>query len=188
MQPVSQELCPGACVDQPSHSQPQDSPNPPQLKMPLSSQQECGSPGQSVQYDPLRTREGSKVTQGREARACGRTYQSPLQFEATNRRRSTPPCASPVMFCSGADLCGSCQPLAVDSMARWTSTRPMVVGEEAVPRNACTASATGAAPTVASRVVRTSFGDARRPFEGGPESGAGVARGLVGLGRTGPVR
>ena len=141
-----------------------------------------------MQYDPLRTREGSKVTQGREAQACGRTYQSPLQFEATSRRRSTPPCASPVMFCSGADLCGSCQPLAVDSMARWTSTRPMVVGEEAVPRNACTASATGAAASVASRVVRTSFGDARRPVEGGSESGAGVARGLVGLGRTGPVR
>ena len=111
-----------------------------------------------MQYDPLRTREGSKVTQGREARACGRTYQSPLQFEATSRRRSTPPCASPVIVCSGAELCGRIfQPLAVDSMARWTSTRPMVFGEEAVPRNARTASATGAAATVASRVGRRSF-------------------------------
>ena len=107
-------------------------------------------------YVPLRTREGSKVKQGGEARACGRTYQPPLQAEAS-RRRSTPPCASPVIVSSGAVLCGSCQPLAVDSIVRWTSTRPMVFGEEAVPRNACTASASGAAATVASRVGRRSF-------------------------------
>eukprot|EP00964_Phaeocystis_antarctica_P160275 scaffold131754_cov54-Phaeocystis_antarctica.AAC.2 len=37
-----------------------------------------------------------------------------------------------------------------------TSTRPIVLGEEAVPRNPRTASATGAAATVASRVP-TSF-------------------------------
>ena len=41
-----------------------------------------------------------------------------------------------------------------------------------MPRNARTASATGAAATVASRVGRRGFGDARRPFEGATESGA----------------
>ena len=115
------------------------------------------------------------------------TYQPPLQFEATRmwcvrRRRSTPPCASPVIVCSGIF-----QPLAVDSMARWTSTRPMAFGEEAVPWNARGASATGAAATVASRVGRMSFGDARRPFEGGSESGD-LGRGLIGFGRIGPMR
>eukprot|EP00964_Phaeocystis_antarctica_P153457 scaffold121741_cov60-Phaeocystis_antarctica.AAC.2 len=51
---------------------------------------------------------------------------------------------------SGSD--GSIQPLAVESMAKWTRTRPIVLGEEAVPWNPRTASATGAAATVASRV------------------------------------
>ena len=47
----------------------------------------------------------------------------------------------------------------------WTSTRPIVFGEESVPWSACIASATGAAATVASRVPR-SHGRERRPFEG----------------------
>ena len=50
---------------------------------------------------------------------------------------------------------GSIQPLAVESMARWTSTRPKVL---AVPRHGRTASPMGAAATVASKVPR-SFGD-----------------------------
>ena len=62
---------------------------------------------------------------------------------------------------------GSFQPLAVESMAKWTRTRPIVLGEEAVPWNPRTASATGAAATVASRVPM-SFEDVRRPFEGSP--------------------
>ena len=46
----------------------------------------------------------------------------------------------------------------------WTSTRPIVFGEESVPWSACIASATGAAATVASRVPR-SHGRERRFFE-----------------------
>ena len=62
----------------------------------------------------------------------------------------------------GEDAGGSFQPLAVESMARRTSTRPIVLGEEGVPRNPRTASATRAAATVASRVPM-SFGYARCP-------------------------
>jgi len=94
---------------------------------------------------------------------------------------------SPVIVVPGATLFGSFQPLAVESMARRMSTRPIVLGEEDVPRNARTASVAGAAATIASRVP-TSFGYARRPFEGGPMSLAsgGVVRGLVG--RIGSMR
>ena len=48
---------------------------------------------------------------------------------------------------------GRLQALTTESIARWTSTRPIDFGEEAVPWNARTASATGAAATVASTVV-----------------------------------
>ena len=48
---------------------------------------------------------------------------------------------------------GRLQALTAESIARWTSTRPIVLGEEAVPWNARTASATGAAVTVASTVI-----------------------------------
>ena len=43
--------------------------------------------------------------------------------------------------------------LTPESIARWTSTRPIDFGEEAVPWNARTARATGAAATVASTVL-----------------------------------
>jgi hypothetical protein len=82
------------------------------------------------------------------------------------------PCGSPVIAIaiSGASsLRGSVQPLAVESMARRTSTRPIVLGEEGVPRKPRIASATGTAATVASRVPR-SFGYAPRPFEGGAKA------------------
>eukprot|EP00964_Phaeocystis_antarctica_P027066 scaffold15235_cov61-Phaeocystis_antarctica.AAC.9 len=53
---------------------------------------------------------------------------------------------------------GSLQPLAAETMARWTSTRTIVLGEEVAPQNRRVASATGAAATVVSRALR-SFGD-----------------------------
>jgi len=119
----------------------------------------------------------------------------PVASRRRSRAPSTPPvignsCTSPVIVISGAALCsdGSFQPLAVESMARRTSTRPIFLEEEDVPRNPHTASATGAPATVASRVP-TSFGYVRRPFERGPErslASAGVVRGLVG--RIGPMR
>eukprot|EP00964_Phaeocystis_antarctica_P094293 scaffold61039_cov75-Phaeocystis_antarctica.AAC.1 len=68
------------------------------------------------------------------------------------------------------------------------STRPFAFGEEDVPRNPHTASATGAAATIVSRVPMI-FGYARGPFEGDPErslASAGIVRGLVG--RIGPMR
>ena len=109
------------------------------------------------------------------------THQLPSQLVASRRRSRAPStspvigdsCGSPVIASivdkpdiaiSGASLCGSSQPLAVESMARRTSTRPIVLGEEDVPRNPRIASATGTAATVASRVPR-SFGHAPRPFE-----------------------
>ena len=89
---------------------------------------------------------------------------------------------------SGASLCSDgSMALAVESMARKTSARLTVLGED-VPRNPRTASATGAAATVASKVPR-SFGDAPRPFVGGPKvcrASGGVIRRLVW--RTGSMR
>jgi len=128
----------------------------------------------------------------------GYVPQPPLQLEASRRRSRVPP-TPPVIGDSWSDeggeskssaalSSGICQPLAVESMARRTSTRPIVLGEEDVPRNACTASVAGAAATVASRVPM-SFGYACGPFEGDPErslASAGVVRGLVG--RIGPMR
>ena len=87
---------------------------------------------------------------------------------------------------SAAFFDGSFQALAVESMARRTSTRPTVLEEEDVkPWNLRTASATGAAVTVAGRVPR-SFGHAPGPFEGGPKVFlvSGVAMRLL-AGRTG---
>ena len=80
---------------------------------------------------------------------------------SSDKRRGRAPSTPPVIGDSGASLSSndrSCQPLAVESMARWTSTRPTVIGEEAAPRSRSLASATGAAATVASRALR-SFGD-----------------------------
>ena len=107
----------------------------------------------------------AKLCKGGKNGRGGRTHQ-PSQLEASRRRSrgpSTPPVIDDswsvvVVMCDERSSTGifffdgSLQPLAVESMARRTSTRPIVLGEEAVPRNPRTASATGAAATVASRV------------------------------------
>ena len=83
----------------------------------------------------------ARLSQGtREAGRGGETDQPPLQLEASRRRppASSPTpvidesCPSPVIFTSGSALCsdGSFQPLAVESMARRTSTRPVVLEED----------------------------------------------------------
>eukprot|EP00964_Phaeocystis_antarctica_P009699 scaffold5289_cov60-Phaeocystis_antarctica.AAC.1 len=56
----------------------------------------------------------------------------------------------PLGGCFAHDFMRRLQALTAESIARWTSTRPIVLGEEAVPWNARTASATGAAATIAS--------------------------------------
>jgi hypothetical protein len=138
--------------------------------------------------------EGSgKVMQdgGKNGRGA-QAHQPPLQLVASRRRACAPStpsmtgdsCGSPVIasivdscglpviaiaISAASSLCGSFQPLAVESMTRRTSTRPIVLGEEDVPRNPRIASATGTAATVASRVPR-SFGHAPSPLEGGAEA------------------
>ena len=102
------------------------------------------------------TRKGGKHGRGGEAH-------QPLSQLKPSRRRLRAPSTPPVIdswsviavTCdesesSAAFIDGSFQPLAVESMARWTSTRPIVLGEEAVPWDIRTASATGAAPAIAS--------------------------------------
>ena len=81
--------------------------------------------------ESLRTRRQRQVYMhgGKHGRG-GQTHQ-PSQLEAS-RRRSRAPSTSPVVVVSGSVLSsddGSCQPLAVESMPRWTSTRPIVLGE-----------------------------------------------------------
>ena len=87
---------------------------------------------------------------------------------SSDKRRGRAPSTPPVIGDSGASLSSndrSCQPLAVESMARRTSTRTVVLGDE--DRNPRIASAIGPAATVASGGP-ISFGWVRRPFEGGP--------------------
>ena len=108
----------------------------------------------------LRKRRG-RDAQGKDRQGGGEAHQLPSQELATSPRRSRAPPTSPVIIvacdekASASSFGGSTHPLAVESMARWTSTRPTVL---AVPRHGRTASAIGAAATVASKVPR-SFGD-----------------------------
>ena len=115
-----------------------------------------------------RARGGGRDAQGRKGKvqAVGwfETYQPSQLLPSSCRRSRAPPIPPGVIIvaceekASASSVDGSVQPLAAESMARWTSTRTIVIGEEAVPRNRSVASATGAAATVASRALR-SFGD-----------------------------
>ena len=79
----------------------------------------------------LRKRRG-RDAQGKHRQGRGEAHQLPSQELPTSRRRSRAPLTPPVIIvacdekASASPFGGSIQPLAVESMARWTSTRPTV--------------------------------------------------------------
>ena len=141
------------CVSGESQSQPPPKKSS-QLQLFLTVSQVCPS---------LRARGAAGLRKGgKDRQGGGEAHQPSQELASHSRRRSrispTPPIVDACdekSVTSASSFGGSIQPLAVESMARWTSTRPTVL---AVPRHGRTASAMGAAATVASKVPR-SFGD-----------------------------